>query len=726
MVYHEPTRNTYEEVPDEAKEWAKITAAEYGQSPKSLSSRETLLSEHERHLALLTDGILRPRVFVLPPQYCPAPSKSDHCNAVHVNDLRISSRSSSEILLLRAVTTPYVYSSTITIVEDAAGNTARLMACNLEDSLLDSIITKGSILLLKQPCWTKAADAVYHIRVDHPSDLTILDPHDTRIPSSWRQPISSEGGRDLATLRREGDMMFLKKKFFKARKFYDDALSNSETCPDNDQRIDLFRKHCGVNLVLLRFDEAARDLAQAVALQIASPSHVSSDLVDTADFEYWLHDPSVDHVWNGEAPLAKPLTDLAARIKYDLGIHQLKDSYDLMHFASCVGPLNMHVDAANYICDTLIKQTTNRGRGLYARRAFRTGDLIMAEKAFALPGYFFNDASSECSLYSLGDGTATDRAGALLFKELVQKLRHNPSLRRQFFDMDDGGYWRSYGWYIEDGDDIPVDIFRIEHIRRRNCFSAPLRSSDLIKFPAPVRNGFWIHTSYINHDCLPNSVRTFIGDLLLLRATRDISEGEEITAQYLAPDLVYAERQKNIYDTWQFRCECKLCELDKAIGKDIESQRMTIFEELKEWAQKLGEKPTVTALKKFAKRLRDLEALYDEEAYAGMPRLCLVHPTLYLTEAWRTLNHTEKMIESATKLLTYFGILTEVDEEEFSVLKNTGLVNIECVRALKYLAEGYDVKGKTALAEQIRSHAKVWFRVITGADVGCEEFLRLN
>lgn len=269
-----------------------------------------------------------------------------------------------------------------------------------------------------------------------------------------------------------------------------------------------------------------------------------------------------------------------------------------------------------------------------------------------------------------------------------------------------------------------MSSFRVEHIRRRNCFSAPIRSSDLLPTPSAVRNGFWIHTSYINHACLPNSVRTFLGDVLFLRATRDIAEDEEITAQYVAPELRYEERQKGFKTTWGFECDCRLCTHDSIVGRGLEEQRMVIFEELKRSAQKLGDRPTVTALKKFARRLRDLEALYDEREYAGFPRLCLVHPTLFLTEAWRTLKNPDKMVDSATKLLRNFGIVTEVASDQLKVLSNVGLVNIETARALKYLAEGMEARGNGILAGNIREVLKIWFRVITGADVGVDDFLK--
>jgi hypothetical protein len=82
----------------------------------------------------------------------------------------------------------------------------------------------------------------------------------------------------------------------------------------------------------------------------------------------------------------------------------------------------------------------------------------MVEEAFALSGYIFGDVNSECSFYSLSDGTAKDRAGALLFRELLQKLEANPSIRKSFFDMDDGGYWAEHGWEVADGEQVPLDV----------------------------------------------------------------------------------------------------------------------------------------------------------------------------------------------------------------------------------------------------------------------------
>jgi hypothetical protein len=222
--------------------------------------------------------------------------------------------------------------------------------------------------------------------------------------------------------------------------------------------MDLYRKRCGVNLVLIRLDAAADDLSQAIILHAKLTCSSSSPLSDPSVVIEWLRNRSTEDQLELLSSLPPSLRALATRIKFELGKSQTSPDYDAQHIYSSVKPSNSHVDVASYTCDTEIKQTAHHGRGLFAKRAFKTGDLIMAEKAFAIPAHFSNDTSNLCSLYSLGDGTATDNTGALLFKELVQKLTHNPSLRRQFFDMDDGGYWSENGWQVPDDEVIPVDV----------------------------------------------------------------------------------------------------------------------------------------------------------------------------------------------------------------------------------------------------------------------------
>ncbi|KAF2684893.1 SET domain-containing protein [Lentithecium fluviatile CBS 122367] len=655
---------------------------------------------------------------------------------VQLSDLIIDTRGSEAVLLLRTITGPYVYSNTVTVAEDENGDVARLTVCNLEDNMIDAIVAEGSIVAVKQPCWNELVDGGYHIRVDHPSDLVLLEPGDALVPSKWRKKEKVDQSRDATQWKKEGDMMFLKKRFRKALVFYDYGLAKLLKSPDQVCEIDLHRKRCGVNIVLMRLDDATKDLANAISVHAAStPSLSSTELSNSSIIEVWLRNNSTEDPLQISSNIPRALKELAARIKFDLGISQPTPDYNFPLISSYVGPLTLHVDAANYIYETEIKRTASHGRGVFAKRALKVGELICAEKAFALPGYFMQDRSSDCLLYSLGDETAAPRPGAWLFKELVQKLRWNPSIRKDFFELDDGGYWKENGWDIAEGEDIPVDVFRIEHIRRLNCFSVPTRSADLLSqapnFNPELRNGFWVHASYINHSCLPNSVRTFIGDIRFTRATRDIEAGEEITNQYISPDIDIDERQEKYRSAWGFDCDCELCVVDGGIPKDVRKERKRLFEELKAMVMRLSEKgTTITSIKKIARALRELEELYtsskegQSDAYATLPRLALVHPTLYLTEAWRSVKNVDKTIDYAFKLLRNFGIFAKVEGSRFEIVSNSGMVNIETVRALKYLSEAYTSKGEEQLATQCIDLAQTWFTVITGSEVGAEEFFR--
>ncbi|KAL1595846.1 hypothetical protein SLS60_009536 [Paraconiothyrium brasiliense] len=650
------SRNTYEEVPDLAKKLINEAPAETGQRPKSKVSRDTLVRTHQRHLKLLSEGSVPIRSLILPKPYPPARG-SIHTNSkktVHLGDLQIDSRDRDALLLLRTITSPYVWSSTVTVAEDETGDVARLTVCNLEDNVVDPIVTEGSIVAIRQPCWTRLVDGGYHICVDHPSDLVLLRAEDDLIPESWRDETDSDQRNEATQCKKDGDMMFLKKRFRKALELYTQGLRLSNRDSDPVSEIDFYRKRCGVNIVLLRLDDAANDLSKAIATHARStPNLSSSELANASIVEGWLHNRSTEDPLQISSKITRPLKELAARIKFDIGINQSRPDY------------NLPVISSRWI--SCIKA----------------------------------------------------------------------SLRKEFFDLEDGGYWDELGWDLAEGEDIPVDVFRVEYIRRFNCYSAPTRSSDLLNQPPntnpELRTGFWTHASYMNHSCLPNTIRTFIGDIRFLRAARDIAAGEELTNQYIAPDIDITERQEKLKTMWGFECDCQLCILDGSVNENMRQERMKRFEELKGMVMQLGEKgpPTITSLKKVARALRELEALYSpsmsdgeegEDRYAALPRLGLVHPTLFLTEAWRSVKNVDRTIEYALKLLRNFGIIVTTEGKELKVEHKAGLVNVETVRALNYLAEAYTSRGEEQLAKQCLEKAKVWYIVITGAEVGMEQF----
>jgi len=89
-------------------------------------------------------------------------------------------------------------------------------------------------------------------------------------------------------------------------------------------------------------------------------------------------------------------------------------------------------------------------------------------------------------------------------------------------------------------------------------------------------SGIWIMPSYVNHSCWPNSVRSFLGDLLIVRAARDITEGEEITMTYFDNESGVQKRQKASHSGWGFDCECTLCEIGTAESQEVQDKRQEL------------------------------------------------------------------------------------------------------------------------------------------------------
>lgn len=214
MAGQDSNRNFYEESPDECKEL--LEKVENEMEDLSSQSREDLLVEHERHLHFLKSGPLPPRTFVLPLPYPPSPISVANASWTHMKNISIGSRKQEEFMFVRSIVDPYVFSSSVTIVEDENGHVARLTVCNVEDLWIDPVIEKGAIMAIKQPCWSSVSHGGHHIRVDHPSDLLLLKPDNDIIPPAWKSKELFDSIRSAEQWKTEGNMSFLKKRFRKA------------------------------------------------------------------------------------------------------------------------------------------------------------------------------------------------------------------------------------------------------------------------------------------------------------------------------------------------------------------------------------------------------------------------------------------------------------------------------------------------------------------------------
>lgn len=109
---------------------------------------------------------------------------------------------------------------------------------------------------------------------------------------------------------------------------------------------------------------------------------------------------------------------------------------------------------------------------------------------------------------------------------------------------------------------LPSSLHRKLHLDPPSAFS---RSTQPHPLPA-----------ILNHSCLPNVSSVFLGDVVVTRALRDLSQGEEIGHEYVRGVVDYHGRQEGL-KKHGFVCRCGLCDLDRGDGEVRLGKRRKVF-----------------------------------------------------------------------------------------------------------------------------------------------------
>lgn len=387
-------------------------------------------------------------------------------------------------------------------------------------------------------------------------------------------------------------------------------------------------------------------------------------------------------------------------------------SYNFTALFDSLSPTNVHLDVASFLSNTRVAESPLHGRGLFAARDIKAGELIYLEKATLMPNQY-----------------EPSRASAALYAMMVRQLYDNPSLAPPILSLYGGAYQRS-GREGELVDGVPVvDVFLVESIRTKNCFSAPLSTLEDTKPTTPsgrAAKGLWLHASYMNHSCVPNSMRSFLGDLLVSRATRDIAEGEELSQQYVPVKALWDVRQAQFLAGWGFTCQCALCKAESRGSADMLKRRKEVLGKIERvCGKKAPDKGLMpdSAIRTVDRLLKQLEDLHEMEIYAALPRLALVYPVNWLIGAHRGRKSHAKVVRYALRLLREFGFQAPADEAEdweprrmYDGKGGASLMTIHVVTALKYAAEAYRYLGREDMAVRCEEAGRFGYKMVTGFD----------
>ena len=118
--------------------------------------------------------------------------------------------------------------------------------------------------------------------------------------------------------------------------------------------------------------------------------------------------------------------------------------YDFKSMGESLAKNHVRLDHADFIKNTKVKRTERKGRGLFATKYIKRGDLVLCEKAFHFPDLTRYEGLEHNIIYNFNNKTRTKSSGqSALYLGLIHKLYNNPLLTHKFFDLDGGDYIRT-------------------------------------------------------------------------------------------------------------------------------------------------------------------------------------------------------------------------------------------------------------------------------------------
>lgn len=258
---------------------------------------------------------------------------------------------------------------------------------------------------------------------------------------------------------------------------------------------------------------------------------------------------------------------------YLLDLNAPRVSEDPMSYPATTAGCSEHIGPVEI---GIGKEVHNDGRrGLFASRFVRRGELLFRTQALAtgqnrrhLPGgnawgLILSSNMTRGSLLSdhLLDPTIEDLVGNLV--RLVQKhprcahqlyslaLSDSPTTEVPPASLFDPAAKEVYP-------PLPVDVNRI----RRTVLTNVAKTGD------GKGSGLWALPSFLNHNCDPNCVVTYQGDVQIIHAFSDIPAGMELSVGYWDTERTWYFRQKKARG-FRFVCSCPRCAYEEKLADDV-------------------------------------------------------------------------------------------------------------------------------------------------------------
>lgn len=270
--------------------------------------------------------------------------------------------------------------------------------------------------------------------------------------------------------------------------------------------------------------------------------------------------------------------------------------------------------------------------------------------------------------------------------------------------------------------------FLVERIMSYNVFGCPISSYDTYKKALANTSkkptsfgscGIWIQASYINHSCTSNVRRSFIGDMMIVRASQDLEAGTELTFWYQSPVGMSPKKLWKKLDSWGFVCICAMCNDARETEAAVRVEREKLQAQLKQLCTTLQSRKS--SITKYERLLVALEATYKRPA-VEVPRLLLWDPQLLLVRIYNSTSNGMKSLEWIGRILGSLGFVVvgaDLSATPFEV-KKWGLMIDHLVEIFMHARAAFITLGHLEDSKRAEEYARVVYKIVVGEESSFE------
>jgi hypothetical protein len=231
--------------------------------------------------------------------------------------------------------------------------------------------------------------------------------------------------------------------------------------------------------------------------------------------------------------------------------------------------------------------------------------------------------------------------------------------------------------------------------------------------------GICLKISYINHDCLSNATTNWIGDMIILRAARDMDAGAEVLISYKNVSSDGSVERTDKMRKWGFLCQCIYC-------KDARETDASVVEKRKNLMGRVSRIPMTgdaTAQAKVELLVKAIEATYTRPAHE-VPRLLCAEALETMGATQAGMKQDAKALATSVKILECLGfIITGWKERQkaFTIV-HWGHHSVLVILLFLTIHTIFQNRRDGVKAGQALEYARTAYRIFLGEDATFEQF----